>query len=142
MNFVMSMAGNRSPIEIKRNVVRSDRGFEDIFELVISNGTRIIPAQSSSKLAFVLYMPRRNLTGTGDVHIKVLESYPIIRIRPLQDRLEHDKVVPGHQPTLSRVCHAEERRKLCTADFRRQVRLGCDRVHELVRVEVPEWRAG
>lgn len=54
------MTWNRSPIEIKRNVVRSDRGFEDIFELVISNGTRIIPAQSSSKLASVLNIASRN----------------------------------------------------------------------------------
>lgn len=34
------------------------------------------------------------------VHVEVLEGNPVVGIGPLEDRLEHDKVVPGDQAPL------------------------------------------
>ena len=70
------------------------------------------------------------------VHVKVLERYPVVRIRPLQDRLKHHKVIPGDQSALVRVGDAEERRKLGATDPG-EVALGRNGVHELVGVKKP-----
>ena len=70
------------------------------------------------------------------VHVKVLERYPVVRIRPLQRRLKHDKVIPGDQAAFVIVGDAEERAELAAPDLA-QVALGRDRVHELLVVQVP-----
>ena len=48
------------------------------------------------------YLPR------DDSHVEVLECDPVICIGPLQNGLEHDKIIPRHESPLGRVRHAEE----------------------------------
>ena len=70
------------------------------------------------------------------VHVKVLERYPVVRIRPLQDGLKHHKVIPGDEATLVRVRDAEEGRELRPADLA-EVALGRDGFDELLAVQEP-----
>lgn len=79
------------------------------------------------------YTSRHRWTG---VHIKILERYPVVRVRSLQDGLKHNEVIPRDESTLRRVGNAKQRRELRTTYFG-QVSLGRDGIYELVGVEVP-----
>ena len=84
-------------------------------------------------MARMTMLARKSIDEIG-VHVKVLERYPVVRIRPLQNGLKHHKVIPGEQPALVRVRDAEERRELRAPDLG-EVALGRDGVHELLAVE-------
>lgn len=122
-----------SPIKIKRNGVCSDRRFENVFELVVSDCTRIISGKEDRQSK-----GKNNTEYILDfgVHIKILESYPVVCIRPLQNSLKHYEIIPGDEASLCRVRYAKQRGKLRPSYFS-QIRLGRDRVHELLGVEEP-----
>jgi len=74
------------PVKIERNGIRPNVGAENGLELVISDETGIVPNNEVHKLLYV--------GKTNDVHVKILESHPVICVRPLQKCLEHRKVGP------------------------------------------------
>ena len=73
------------------------------------------------------------------VHVEILERYPIVRVRSLQDGLKHHKVIPLDEPAFVGVRDAEERRELRPADLV-QVALRRDGLHELLDVHIPAAR--
>lgn len=70
------------------------------------------------------------------VHVEILEGYPVVRVRPLEDGLENDKVIPGHEPALVGVCDTEKRSELVPPNLA-QVALRSNRVYELLVVQEP-----
>lgn len=76
------------------------------------------------------------LRGWG-VHIKILESYPVVCIWPLQNSLKHHKVIPRDETAFCGVRNAEEGRKLGSSNLGAQIGLGRDRVDELLGAQVP-----
>ena len=75
------------------------------------------------------------------VHVEILERYPIVRVRSLQDGLKHHKVIPRDEPAFVGVRDAEERRELRPADLV-QVALRRDGLHELLAAQIPAQRRG
>jgi len=52
------------------------------------------------------------------VHVEILEGDEVIRVRPLQQCLEHHEIFPGHQTTLRGIRDTEQDRELASTDFR------------------------
>lgn len=81
--------GRDAPVKVERNGIRADICGHDSAEFVIVDVPRMVAvgrvAGSGARQA------RRDCRNT---RIKVLESHPVVRIWPLQHRLEHHKVLP------------------------------------------------
>jgi hypothetical protein len=78
------------------------------------------------------------LTNGYYVHVKVLESNPIIRIWPFEHSLEHDKLVPRHETTTGAICNAEENSKLIPVNAG-EVLFGSYGVNEGLSIEISSW---
>ena len=79
------------PIKVEGDGIRFDIGFEDVLELVEGDRPRVVTVES-----FPLY-PATVGRRAGErmrVHVEILEGDVVIRVRPLQQRLEHHKIFP------------------------------------------------
>lgn len=60
----------------------------------------------------------RTESGGDCIHVEILEGDEVIRVRPLQQRLEHHKVFPGDQTTLGGIGDTEQDGELASTDSR------------------------
>lgn len=74
-----------------------------------------------------------NAREHSNSHVKVLEGYPVVGIRPLKRGFKYEKVVPRYEPALVLVCDAKQNRPLPSRNLQFTIRRYG--VHELLWVE-------
>ena len=81
-----------SPVKIKGHSIRFDVSFKGVLELFKGNRSGVVTVG----VLPVTLCSQSRAEGIWCAHIEILEGDEVIRVRPLQQRLEHHKIFPRH----------------------------------------------